>query len=207
MGSELERHSSPEMATVGSRSRAEAVVQTDLSMDRMKAAPGRLRAFRKDRSSVVQVGRATSWPRSVTCSVPQGSVLSPFLFNLALAPISECVLSSGNLLVRAAVYADDVALFVRGPPATMAQMRLQIQAAANAVGDFLRAIGLRLSAAKSEAIMVHPRTAARRHTACVVVRRCPPSLAADGALPRAHHGPSPDMAPRRETASRCHTPS
>lgn len=37
MGSELERHSSPEMATVGSRSRAEAVVQTDLSMDRMKA--------------------------------------------------------------------------------------------------------------------------------------------------------------------------
>ncbi|KAH7979850.1 hypothetical protein HPB49_011583 [Dermacentor silvarum] len=105
--------------------------------------------------------------------VPQGSVLSPFLFNLALAPISECVRSSGHLPVRTLVYADDVALFVRGPPATMAQMRLQLQAAADVVGDFLRAIGLRLSAAKSEAIMVHPRAAARRHTGCVVVDGVP----------------------------------
>ncbi|KAH7979798.1 hypothetical protein HPB49_011094 [Dermacentor silvarum] len=82
---------------------------------------------------------------------------------------SECVRSSGHLPVRTVVYADDVALFVRGPPATMAQMRLQLQAAADAVGDFLRAIGLRLS----EAIMVHPRAAVRRHTGCVVVDGVP----------------------------------
>ncbi|KAH7979139.1 hypothetical protein HPB49_008378 [Dermacentor silvarum] len=132
-----------------------------------------VRAFLTDRSSVVRVGRATSSPRSVTCGVPQGSVLSPFLFNLALVPISECVRSSGHLPVRTVVYADDVALFVRGPPATMAQMRLQLQAAAVAVGDFLRAIGLSLSAAKSEAIMVHPRVAARRQTGCVVVDGVP----------------------------------
>ncbi|KAH7959034.1 hypothetical protein HPB49_007411 [Dermacentor silvarum] len=48
-----------------------------------------------------------------------------------------------------------------------------LQAAADAVGDFLRAIGLRLSAAKSEAIMVYPRAAARRHTGCVVVDGVP----------------------------------
>ncbi|KAH7978826.1 hypothetical protein HPB49_006892 [Dermacentor silvarum] len=48
-----------------------------------------------------------------------------------------------------------------------------MQAAADAVGDFLRAIGLRLSAAKSEAIMVHPRAAARCHTGCVVVDGVP----------------------------------
>ncbi|KAH7959311.1 hypothetical protein HPB49_010212 [Dermacentor silvarum] len=77
------------------------------------------------------------------------------------------------LPVRAVVYADDVALFVRGPPAAMARMRVQLQAAEDAVGDFLRAIGLRLSAAKSEAIMVHPRAAARRHTGCVVVDGVP----------------------------------
>ncbi|KAH7941051.1 hypothetical protein HPB49_009692 [Dermacentor silvarum] len=55
----------------------------------------------------------------------------------------------------------------------MARMRVQLQAVADAVGDFLRAIGLRLSAAKSEAIMVHPRAAARRHTGCVVVDGVP----------------------------------
>ncbi|XP_037564592.1 uncharacterized protein LOC119444237 [Dermacentor silvarum] len=150
---------------------------TIISAVRALGVGGRLlayvRAFLTDRSSVVRVGRATSSPRSVTCGVPQGSVLSPFLFNLALAPISECVRSSGHLPVRTVVYADDVALFVRGPPATMAQMRLQLQAAADAVGDFLRAIGLRLSAAKSEAIMVYPRAAARRHTGCVVVDGVP----------------------------------
>ncbi|KAH7945599.1 hypothetical protein HPB49_013244 [Dermacentor silvarum] len=150
---------------------------TIISAVRALGVEGRLlayvRAFLTDRSSVVRVGRATSSPRSVTCGVPQGSVLSPFLFNLALAPISECVLSSGHLPVRAVVYADDVALFVRGPPAAMARMRVQLQAAADAVGDFLRAIGLRLSAAKSEAIMVHPRAAARRHTGCVVVDGVP----------------------------------
>ncbi|KAH7978795.1 hypothetical protein HPB49_006771 [Dermacentor silvarum] len=102
-----------------------------------------------------------------------GDVLSPFLFNLALAPISECVPSNGHLPVRAVVYADDVALFVRGPPSAMRQMRMQLQAAVDAVGDFLRAIGLHLSAAKWEAIMVHPGAAARRRTGCVVVDGVP----------------------------------
>ncbi|KAH7979475.1 hypothetical protein HPB49_009535 [Dermacentor silvarum] len=46
-------------------------------------------------------------------------------------------------------------------------------AAVDVVGDFLRAFGLRLSAVKSEAIMVHPRAAARRHTGCVVVDGVP----------------------------------
>lgn len=132
-----------------------------------------VRAFLADRTSVVRVGRATSSPRSVTCGVPQGSVLSPFLFNLALAPISECVPSSGHLPVRAVVYADDVALFIRGPPSEMTEMRVRLQEAVDAVGGFMRAIGLRLSAAKSEAIMVHPRAAARCCAGRVVVDGVP----------------------------------
>ncbi|KAH7978077.1 hypothetical protein HPB49_004428 [Dermacentor silvarum] len=51
----------------------------------------------------------------------------------------------------------------------MRQMRMRLQAAVDAVGDFLRAIVLRLSAVKSEAIKVQPRAAARRHTGCVFV--------------------------------------
>ncbi|KAH7980520.1 hypothetical protein HPB49_016872 [Dermacentor silvarum] len=71
------------------------------------------------------------------------------------------------------VYANDVALFVCGPPSAIAEMRVRLQAAVDAVGDFLRPIGLRLSAAKSEAIMVHPRAAARRYTDCVVADGVP----------------------------------
>ncbi|XP_049518152.1 uncharacterized protein LOC125943281 [Dermacentor silvarum] len=82
---------------------------------------------------------------------------------------AERVPSNGHLPVRAVVRADDVALFVRGPPSAMRQMRMRLQAAVDAVGDFLRAIVLRLSAVKSEAIKVQPRAAARRHTGCVFV--------------------------------------
>ncbi|KAH7959820.1 hypothetical protein HPB49_014044 [Dermacentor silvarum] len=150
---------------------------TIISAVRALGVEGRLlayvRAFLTDRWSVVRVGRATSSPRSVTCGVPQGSVLSPFLFNLALAPISECVRTSGPSLCVPWSTWTTWRSSSGGPLATMAQMRLQLQAAPDAVGDFLRAIGLRLSAAKSEAIMVHPRAAARRHTGCVVVDGVP----------------------------------
>ncbi|KAH6931578.1 hypothetical protein HPB50_025467 [Hyalomma asiaticum] len=44
-----------------------------------------------------------------------GSVLSPFLFNVVLAPLIECLPSAAPFPVRAVIYADDVALYVRGP--------------------------------------------------------------------------------------------
>ncbi|XP_072144402.1 uncharacterized protein [Dermacentor andersoni] len=48
-------------------------------------------------------------------------------------------------------------------------MRRGLQAALDSVAGFLRAIGLQLSSTKSEAIMVHPRAAARRHTGRVLI--------------------------------------
>ncbi|KAH6922482.1 hypothetical protein HPB50_014851 [Hyalomma asiaticum] len=45
----------------------------------------------------------------------KGSVLSPFLFNLVLAPLIECLPSAAPFPVRAVIYADDIALYVRGP--------------------------------------------------------------------------------------------
>ena len=48
-------------------------------------------AFLAGRTFRVKVGRATSSPRNVCSGVPQGGVLSPFLFNLVLAPLPDCV--------------------------------------------------------------------------------------------------------------------
>ncbi|KAH6936246.1 hypothetical protein HPB50_015038 [Hyalomma asiaticum] len=49
------------------------------------------------------------------CRPSCGSVLSPFLFNLMLAPLIECLPSAAPFPVRAVIYADDIALYVRGP--------------------------------------------------------------------------------------------
>ncbi|XP_072145540.1 uncharacterized protein [Dermacentor andersoni] len=132
-----------------------------------------VKAFLANRTFAVRVGRATSSPRPVTTGVPQGSVLSPFLFNLTLAPIIECLPKAGCFPVRAVVYADDVALYVRGPRTAIAEMRRELQEALNSVAGFLRAIGLQMSSTKSEAFMVHPHAATRRHTGRVLVDGVP----------------------------------
>ncbi|XP_075530078.1 uncharacterized protein LOC142563410 [Dermacentor variabilis] len=180
-----------------------------------------VKAFHADRTFAVRVGRATSSPRPVTTGVPQGRVLSPFQFNLTLAPIIECLPKAGGFPVRAVVNADGVALYVRGPRTAIAEMRRELQEALDSVAGFLRAkeslqtrapsltppttktldtcslhqedtgvqpwaelelnnkiagmhsAALQLSSTKSEAFMVHPHAATRRHTGRVLVDGVP----------------------------------
>ncbi|XP_072145534.1 uncharacterized protein [Dermacentor andersoni] len=98
---------------------------------------GRMRsyiaAFLGGRTMRVRVAGALSRPRVVVTGVPQGSVLSPFLFNLALARIPDYIPQFPAHEVRVAVYADDIALFAIGPTS----------------------IGY--AAAKTKALIVHPR--------------------------------------------------
>ncbi|KAH7936755.1 hypothetical protein HPB49_003731 [Dermacentor silvarum] len=74
-------------------------------------------AFLSGRTMRVRVGGALSQPCAVSTGVPQGSVLSPFLFNLALARIGDYIPQLPEYEVRVAVYADDIALFASGPTA------------------------------------------------------------------------------------------
>ncbi|XP_070395457.1 uncharacterized protein [Dermacentor albipictus] len=131
-----------------------------------------LSAVRALRTSAVRVGGTVGSPRPVSCGVPQGSVLSPFLFNLALAPIIECIPKTGRFPVRAVLYADDIALLVHGPTSATVEMRFRLQEVLDGVANFLRAIGLRLSSTKSEAILIRP-CGVRRRTGCVLVDGVP----------------------------------
>ncbi|XP_077544529.1 uncharacterized protein LOC144157036 [Haemaphysalis longicornis] len=124
-----------------------------------------VQAFLSGRTLRVKVGRATSSPRNVCSGVPQGSVLSPFLFNLVLAPLPDCIPTGLRYPVDIAVYADDVAIWTHGPTRLGKHVRACLQKALGAVAAFLSSRGLQLSEAKTQAMMVHPRGAgARRAT-------------------------------------------
>ncbi|KAH7965275.1 hypothetical protein HPB49_005791 [Dermacentor silvarum] len=111
-------------------------------------------AFLSGRTMRVRVGGALSQPRAVSTGVPQGSVLSPFLFNLALARIGDYIPQLPEYEVRVAVYADDIALFASGPTARGSVVRGCVQSALDAVDEYVRGIGLTLSAAKTEAMLL-----------------------------------------------------
>lgn len=70
-------------------------------------------AFLTTCSIHVCVGSILSSPYPVLTGVPQGSVISPFLFNLVLS--KKCVPTSSRHFVKMAIYADDVALFATAP--------------------------------------------------------------------------------------------
>ncbi|XP_037501541.1 uncharacterized protein LOC119375435 [Rhipicephalus sanguineus] len=71
--------------------------------------------FLTGRTLRVRVGRTTSSPRAVTSGVPQGSVLSPFLFNLVLAALPAAIPEDERYPTQCSIYADDEALWVHGP--------------------------------------------------------------------------------------------
>ncbi|KAK8787936.1 hypothetical protein V5799_022288 [Amblyomma americanum] len=64
-----------------------------------------------------------------------------------------------SLPVRGSECADDIAVFARTPT-----RRGQVQRTLGAIADYLRCIGLTLSPQKSEALMMHPTSSARRWT-------------------------------------------
>lgn len=113
-------------------------------------------AFLSNRTFQVRVGQTLSSPRPVTSGVPQGSVLSPWLFNLVLAGLPKFVQQIRIHKVSCSIYADDIALWIRAPKRRIVSARKAMQQALDGVQYFLSSKGLTLSATKSEALVYHP---------------------------------------------------
>ncbi|KAH7933674.1 hypothetical protein HPB49_015615 [Dermacentor silvarum] len=101
-----------------------------------------LSSFLNDRTLRVRVGHARSTPRPVAAGVPQGSVVSPFLFNLALARLPAALPTDPHYKVECTIYADDIALWVRGPPQSSRHVCLALQRALDTTAAYLGSIGL-----------------------------------------------------------------
>ncbi|XP_077507959.1 uncharacterized protein LOC144119128 [Amblyomma americanum] len=133
---------------------------------------GRLRqfvtAFLSNRSMQVRVGGTLSSPRPITTGVPQGSVLSPFLFNLVMAGLPSAIQQGLCHRVFCSVYTDDVALWVRASRRHITSASQALQRALDEVQCFLVSRSLVLSATKSEALFVHPRCARASSRICTL---------------------------------------
>ena len=108
--------------------------------------PGLVRWFAdylSDRTQCVQVGVATSHPIKVRAGVPQGSVVGPLLFNLAMRRMKGINLTRGTSLVQ---YADDVIL-IRALCGTHDQGIMEMDVAK--VIDTIESTGLRVNPDKT----------------------------------------------------------
>lgn len=102
--------------------------------------------FLSQRIFQVRVGNHLSTPRTQEVGTPQGSVLSPLLFILALNSIPSLL----KYPVHHTLFADDLAIFVRGNDQQHIQQQLQISI--NRLTKWGETTGLKFSAEKTKII-------------------------------------------------------
>uniref|UniRef100_A0A803TMD6 Reverse transcriptase domain-containing protein n=1 Tax=Anolis carolinensis TaxID=28377 RepID=A0A803TMD6_ANOCA len=109
-----------------------------------------LQSFLEGRSQLVKLGDTCSDPWPLTCGVPQGSILSPMLFNIYMKPLGEVIRSFG---VRCHLYADDTQLYYSFPPNSKEAPQILNQCLAAVMG-WMRANKLKLNPDKTEVLQV-----------------------------------------------------
>lgn len=100
-----------------------------------------------DRSIQLRTPGVNSEPRSVWRGLPQGSVLSPLLYNIYTLAILSCL----NFNCKILQYADDIALLVCG--SSIEDSALSMNISLSSLNQWLLSHGLSLSAPKSSAVI------------------------------------------------------
>ncbi|KAM7310782.1 hypothetical protein ISCGN_007690 [Ixodes scapularis] len=117
-----------------------------------------IRAFLEGRVAQVSAAGVCSTVRRMTRGVPQGSVLSPLLFSVALAALPQAARIDERTIrpVHMAVYAADIAIWAADRGCCGKSVQKELQRALDNIYHFLTTLGLTLSAAKSVALLNAP---------------------------------------------------
>uniref|UniRef100_A0A670I7A7 Reverse transcriptase domain-containing protein n=1 Tax=Podarcis muralis TaxID=64176 RepID=A0A670I7A7_PODMU len=114
------------------------------------------RSFLLGRVQKVVVGDECSDPWALTCGVPQGSVLSPMLFNIYMKPLGEIIRGFGLGVHQ---YADDTQLYLSFKSEPVKAVKVLCECL-EAVGGWMAANRLRLNPDKTEVLFLGDRTRA-----------------------------------------------
>lgn len=109
-----------------------------------------VRSFLDERTAEISIGGTISDPFRMGCrGTPQGSVLSPFLFNLALVELPKQLEAIPNL--RHTLYADDITLWIT--TGNDGEIEETLQRAVDTIEAYVKAVGLECSHPKSELLI------------------------------------------------------
>uniref|UniRef100_A0A670IP01 Reverse transcriptase domain-containing protein n=1 Tax=Podarcis muralis TaxID=64176 RepID=A0A670IP01_PODMU len=111
------------------------------------------RSFLLGRVQKVVVGDECSDPSALTCGVPQGSVLSPMLFNIYMKPLGEIIRGFGLGVHQ---YADDTQLNLSFKSEPVKAVKV-LWECLEAVGGWMAANRLRLNPDKTEVLFLGDR--------------------------------------------------
>ena len=109
-----------------------------------------LRSFLGDRPQRVQLGERLSAAWALNCGVPQGSTISPMLFNIYMRPLDGVIKGCGALCHQ---YTDDTQLYISFPP-TAGDAVLSLQRCLGTVLEWMQENGQRLNPDKTEVLRV-----------------------------------------------------
>ena len=109
------------------------------------------RSYLTDRVEYVAQGSARSRPHTVTCGVPQGSVLGPILFSIYMLPLGRIISRHG---VAFHCYADDTQLYVRLDPTSHSPSLPTLAACLEETKAWMDDNFLQLKSSKTEGLLV-----------------------------------------------------
>src|SRR6218665_2781147 len=108
-------------------------------------------SYLTSRSFTVNVAGHTSNPQTLTCGVPQGSVLGPLLFILYTAPLSKLISSSS---VDRHLYAHDTQLFISFSPHSLQDALNHIRNTITQISSWMTTNLLCLKPSKTEFLII-----------------------------------------------------
>ena len=109
------------------------------------------KTYLTSRSFSVLASGFASPPYPLSCSVPQGSVLGPILFNMYTTPLSTLISSQS---LNRHLYADDTQIFIFFAPKTFTTVITQLQDTITDISSWMTANLLSLNQSKTEFMLI-----------------------------------------------------